>query len=99
MDTPAPSPLDVIGPAEIAESVQWNWLLLTPFPGQVVAFSVVVGLAICLVAWLQPSTNQRALLWSGGGIIAVSMFFWLLIAGLVLWLLRYVRQPGWQRRR
>lgn len=98
MNEQTPSPLQAIDAGEALQRLDFHWLLLTPFPAAVVWFSLVAGSLILLVAWLQPSTHQRTLLWTGGGIIAVSLLFWLLLGLLVFWLLRYVRQPGWARR-
>ncbi len=99
MDNTPPSPLDAIDTGELASRLEWNWLLLTPFPPDVVVFSLIAGAVILLIAWLKPSTHRHALLWTGGGIIAVTLLFWLLLVVLVFRLLSYVRQPGWQRRR
>ena len=93
------APLEQIGSREILQSVDWNWLMLTPFPEPAVWFSLAVGGAILLFEWLRPSTHQRTLYLTGAGIIAVSLLFWLLLVILAIWLLRYVRHPGWARRR
>ena len=92
-------PLEQLGTGEVLRSVDWHWLMLTPFPEPVVWFSLAAGVFILLIAWLQPSTHQRTLQLTGAGIITVSLLFWLLLVVVALCLLRYVRQPGWARRR
>ena len=99
MDQKSHNPLEQIDTGEVLQSLEWNWLMLTPFPQPVVWFSLAAGGFILLIAWLQPSTHQRTMRLTGAGIIAVTLLFWLFVVALAVWLLRYVRRPGWARRR
>lgn len=97
MDNETPSPLDAIDASEVIQGIDWNWLMLTPFPAPAALFGIVAGLIILAVGWFQPESRRTYSL-LGGGIILVSLFFWLLLIGIIGWMLRDHRRPGWQRR-
>lgn len=97
MNNDIPNPLEAIDTSDIVQGIDWNWLLLTPFPAPAVLFGIAAGLIILALGWFQPE-SRRSYSLLGGGIIAVSLFFWLLLVAVIGWMLRDRRSPGWQRR-
>lgn len=95
MDNETPNPLNAIDASEVMQGIDWNWLMLTPFPATVVLFGIVAGLIILGVAWFQPE-SRRSYSLLGGGIVLTSLLFWVFIVAAVGWMLRYRRTPGLQ---
>ncbi|TVQ28732.1 MAG: hypothetical protein EA370_16215 [Wenzhouxiangella sp.] len=98
MNNETPNPLDAIDTRGLLDSFDLNWLILTPFPAAAVLFGIAAGLIIMALGWRQPESRRTYNL-IGLGIIALSLLFWVFLIGVILWMLRDRRSPGWQRRR
>ncbi len=96
MDDETPNPLDAIDTDQLLEGFDVNWLILTPFPATAVLLGIAAGLIILALGWRKPESRRTYSL-LGGGIIALSLLFWVFLIGVILWMLAH-RGPGWQRR-